>query len=250
MAQLRAQAEREIAGTVDEIYRIIADYPGRHRTLLPVAYHDYAAEADDTGAAMVARFPFASQPKLMAQFPFAHQLEMRHTVRDGRFTIRTKILSECAERLPVAIGFHPYFRLAGTRREEWTLRLAAREHNELNERNLPTGKVSPLPPDFSFALANRFLDDVYTALDRDANGSARFEIRSERGGIGLNFGPNYPVAVVYAPTGHDFVCIEPMAAITNAFNSAHAGAYGGLQHVEPFGSWEEEFSMDLRRLEL
>ena len=56
MAQLRAQAEREIAGTVDEIYRIIADYPGRHRTLLPAAYHDYMAEVDDAGAATVVRW--------------------------------------------------------------------------------------------------------------------------------------------------------------------------------------------------
>jgi aldose 1-epimerase len=202
--------------------------------------------ADDRGATMIARFPFASHPKLMAQFPFAHQIEMRHTVCDGRLTIRTTILSECAEPLPVAVGFHPYFRLPDGRRDNWTLRLAAREHNELNELNIPTGKVSPLPSDLSFGLADRFLDDVYTGLTREAAGSARFEIRSEHGSIGVDFGPSYPVAVVYAPPGHDFVCIEPMAAITNAFNAAHAGAYRGLQHVDPFGSWEEEFSVEPR----
>ena len=56
MAQLQAQAEREIAGTADDVYRIIADYAGRHRALMPAAYHDYAVEKDDAGTATVVRW--------------------------------------------------------------------------------------------------------------------------------------------------------------------------------------------------
>ena len=46
---------------------------------------------------------------------------------------------------------------------------------------------------------------------------------------------------MYAPEGRDFICIEPMAAITNAFNLAHAGSYEGLQYIAPQGRWKEEF---------
>lgn len=199
--------------------------------------------ADERGATAIAKFRFTSDPKLMAQFPFAHHLEMRHTVRDGGLHIGTKLISDCAEALPVAIGFHPYFRLPKTERDDWTVRLAARQHNELNELNIPTGKTSALSPGHAVELKSCFLDDVYTDLVREPDGLARFRVDSERSSLAVDFGPNYTVAVVYAPA-HNFVCIEPMAAITNAFNASHAGLYKELQYVEPYGCWEEEFSVE------
>jgi aldose 1-epimerase len=47
--------------------------------------------------------------------------------------------------------------------------------------------------------------------------------------------------VVYAPKGQDFICFEPMAAITNAFNLAHAGLYKELQSIPPAATWTESF---------
>jgi aldose 1-epimerase len=44
-----------------------------------------------------------------------------------------------------------------------------------------------------------------------------------------------------APTAKGFVAFEPMAAITNALNLAHRGAYKELQSIPPGGSWEESF---------
>ena len=48
------------------------------------------------------------------------------------------------------------------------------------------------------------------------------------------FGPNYKVAVVWAPKPpagqeRNFICFEPMVGITNAINMAHKGTYAELQ---------------------
>ena len=59
--------------------------------------------------------------------------------------------------------------------------------------------------------------------------------------ISLIYGPKYTVAIVYAPPGKDFICFEPMSAITNAFNLAHAGAYKELQSIPVGGTWRESF---------
>jgi aldose 1-epimerase len=59
--------------------------------------------------------------------------------------------------------------------------------------------------------------------------------------ITVTYGPKYTVAVVYAPKGQDFICFEPMAAITNAFNLAHAGLYKELQSIPPAATWTESF---------
>ena len=39
----------------------------------------------------------------------------------------------------------------------------------------------------------------------------------------------------------NFICIEPMAGITNALNLAHRGAYKELQSIPPGGTWQESF---------
>jgi len=53
--------------------------------------------------------------------------------------------------------------------------------------------------------------------------------------------------VVYAPLptaaspDRSFVCFEPMAGITNAFNLAHRGVYKELQQIPPGQTWRESF---------
>jgi aldose 1-epimerase len=59
------------------------------------------------------------------------------------------------------------------------------------------------------------------------------------------FGPNFRAVVIFAPRPaageRGFICIEPMAGITNALNLAHAGVYKDLQSIAPGGTWQESF---------
>jgi hypothetical protein len=50
------------------------------------------------------------------------------------------------------------------------------------------------------------------------------------------FGPNYKVAVVWAPKPpagqeRNFICFEPMVGVTNAVNMAHKGTYSEFLSV-------------------
>ena len=197
-------------------------------------------KATDNGAEAVSKLNFTSYPKLMAQFPFAHSLEMRHLLEDGRLRVSLRIASECAGRMPVSIGFHPYYTIPNTHRDSWRLTLAARTHFELNRNQIPTGSTTPLEQS-SVDVKTVDLDDVYSDLERNGDGEARFELRSHDASLEFGFGPQYKVAVVYAPQARDFVCLEPMAAITDALNLSRNGAGVELQTIEPGGSWQEEF---------
>ena len=58
------------------------------------------------------------------------------------------------------------------------------------------------------------------------------------------YGQGFDTAVVYAPKRSDdqaFICFEPMAGITNAYNLAARGVYGDLQTIEPGRSWAASF---------
>jgi aldose 1-epimerase len=195
--------------------------------------------ADAQSAWASSRLEFWRHPDWMAQFPFAHSIQMTHRLSRGALEVRVAVENLSQQPMPLSIGFHPYFAIPD--RDEWRLHLAAREHVLLSERLIPTGEVEPVRLPDPMSLRGAHLDDVFTSLVRDANGHAVFW--AERGAqrISLSYGTKYPVAVVFAPPGRDFVCFEPMTAITDAFNLAHRTKYSGLQTVPPGGAWEESF---------
>jgi aldose 1-epimerase len=197
-------------------------------------------EATPDGARLVSRIHFSSRPCLISQFPFAHTLEMRHLLRDGRLRITLRISNECVEPFPVSIGFHPYYVIPETRRDDWRLQLAARTRFELNGNQMPTGITTPVEQR-DLAVKEVELDDVFSGLVRNEQGEAHFSISCNVGSLKTGFGPHYKVAVVYAPRTHDFVCIEPMATITNALNLRYEGLDVDLPMVEPGSCWEESF---------
>jgi aldose 1-epimerase len=211
-----------------------------HGLLLFEAWKVERAEATASGATVLSSFDFARSPKLMAQFPFAHRLEMTHTLANGRLHVSTKIISQCEEPIPVSLGFHPYFAIPGSTRNEWNLRLPAKQHVVLNDKNIPTGELRPVG-ESSVEVSKVELDDVYSGLIRGDDGQVRFLLRARQGQLEVGFGPLYTTAVIYAPRTGDFLCIEPMAAITNALNLTHDGLYHELQSVAPGGTWQEEF---------
>jgi aldose 1-epimerase len=186
---------------------------------------------------VTSRLEFWRFPDWMAQFPFAHSIEITHRLGGGALEVETTVENHSAEPMPLSLGFHPYYQLTdSSSREEWTLYLAAREHVTLSDKMVPTGERTPLSLRNPFPLAGQSLDDVLTDLTGE-----EFSVRGREQRIRVRFGPKYPVAVVYAPSNGSFVCFEPMSAQTNAFNLTHAGFAVGLQFVAPGEAWRESF---------
>ena len=180
--------------------------------------------------------------------------------------------------MPVSIGYHPYFKLTDSPRDEWSISLPARTRWLLSSQKVPTGETEPAEGFFTNgrgALRDYNLDDVFTDLVRDARGRATTTVQGRGQRIDVSVGPNYKALVVYSPnplnTGRgsqipppdpnrpapsaapaprppanplatpDFICVEPMVAISNALNLAHKGVYRELQSIAPGASWRESF---------
>jgi aldose 1-epimerase len=200
-----------------------------------------ATGADDNGAWVTSRLEFWRYPDLMAQFPFAHNIEMTYRLQDGGLEVHTAIENLSNEPMPLSIGFHPYFRLGDTHRDTWRVHVAARDHVVLSDALIPTGEMKPVDLTDPVSLAGTQLDDVFTNLVRESDGRANFWVESGAERISVMYGPKYKVAVIYAPPGKDYVCFEPMTAVTNAFNLAHQGKYRELDYIAPRTKWEESF---------
>lgn len=199
------------------------------------------ASADEHSAWATSRLEFWKHPEMMAQFPFAHTITMTYRLARGEVEVETILDNLSTDPMPVAIGFHPYFRLDDAPRDQWKVHLAARDHLLLNNLTIPTGESKPVEFADPYPLAGGQLDDVFSSLTPDPDGSVRFWAEGERERITVTYGAHYPVAVVYAPPGREFLCFEPMSAVTNGFNLAHAGVYRDLQSIPPGGQWKESF---------
>lgn len=198
-----------------------------------------SVDADSECAATACRLEFWKYPELMTHFPFAHEIRMTYRLAGGTLQVEVAIENLCDQPLPVAVGHHPYFQLHDVPRNEWRVHIAARDHLVLDEFLIPTGERRPVEFADPHPLQARPLDDVFANLIREPDGTAQFRVMGGREQITVTYGPNYRVAIVYAPQGRDFICFEPMAAITNAFNLAHSGAYTELQSIPPGGQWRE-----------
>jgi aldose 1-epimerase len=183
----------------------------------------------------------------MKQFPFAHTVEMTHRLAGGILDVRTRIDNLSVEAMPVAIGFHPYFELADSPRDDWTIAIGAKTRWLLSPGKVPTGETEAIerlfPDPQAIPLRDYELDDVFGDLQRDESGRATMSVRGKRQRIDVVFGPNFRAAVVYAPRDRNFICFEPMAGITDSMNLAQRGLYDELQHVPPGGTWHESFSV-------
>jgi len=161
----------------------------------------------------------ASSASLMVEggadeWPWHYLAEQHLQLGPGALSIRLSIENLAQSPMPVMLGLHPYFcdpdqvQLQATTPSVWLT----------DNASLPTEEVAT-PPDWSFDPARAItavpLDHCFT----NWNGTAvlrwpdhRVEIRAT----------NCCCLHVYAPSGRDFFCVEPLSAAVGALNRNEA----------------------------
>jgi aldose 1-epimerase len=138
-------------------------------------------------AAIGARLDFGAHDELLAAFPFPHDLRVEAELAVDTLTVATTVVATGDVGVPVSFGWHPYLRLPGVPREEWTVELAVKTRALLDERGIPTGseepaEVSPGP------LGARGYDDLFTVLTE----SPRFALEGSGRRIEVELGEATP----------------------------------------------------------
>jgi aldose 1-epimerase len=159
-------------------------------------------KADRNAAWVTSRLDFYRQPLYMAQWPFAHTISLTYKISGGVVEVQTKIDNLSNEPMPVAIGFHPSYWLTDSTRDEWTLSVGAKTHWLLAENKVPTGVTEPItnffPDPKNVSLKDYALDDVFSDLERDADGRATMTVKGKQQQLEVKFGPKYKAAVLWS----------------------------------------------------
>ncbi len=106
---------------------------------------------------------------------------------------------------------------------------------------LPTGQVLPVagtPFDFraGAALGDRYLDDCFTALDRDTAGTVVCEVSDPAAGYGLRItsaSQHIGAIQTFTAPGRPFVVVEPQFNLANPYGAEWAGRDTGMVLLPP-----------------
>ena len=197
--------------------------------------------ADDQHAWVTSRLEFWRDPKMMANWPFAHDYEMTYRLADGSLEVSVSVRNLSDQPMPLVIGFHPYFVMPGVSRDSCVAHIPARLRVAVDDKLCATGEMLPNTLPDPTPLAGHKLDDGFNDLIRNSDGTSTFWLEGGGRRIEVQFGPKWQVGIVYAPPGHEYICFEPMAGITNAVNLGAEGKYPELQTVAPGTVWTERF---------
>jgi galactose mutarotase-like enzyme len=211
------------------IHGLVAAHPGWVVT---------RAAADGAASLLSARLDLFADREVLRLFPFPHLLEIDVRLAGAQVTLTTTLRATGEVPVPVSFGYHPYFRLPGAPASDWEISLPVRARVKTDDRLIPTGVSEPVRIEPG-PLGERSFDDGYDALEEPA----RFVAVGGGRRLTVDFVDGYPVAVVFRPPEGEFICFEPMTAVTNALVSG----VPGLRTVEPGGCFTATFSISVER---
>ena len=137
----------------------------------------------------------------MAQFPFAHTIEMTYRLHEGDLQIETVLKNlVCGGRCLCRSDSIRISKLTDAPRDQWKAHLPAREHVVLSKVLVPTGETKKMDLADPFPLVG---PSSWTTCSQALLRNAEFSVEGVKQKISVVYGPKYPVAVAYAPPGKE-----------------------------------------------
>ncbi|MDP6690204.1 MAG: aldose 1-epimerase [Alphaproteobacteria bacterium] len=160
-------------------------------------------------------------------WPFPYLAEQTYRLDDAGLSIDLRLVNLAERPMPAGLGLHPYFPATPESRIEAKVDGVWLTDDEV----MPTA-WSPLPADWDLpkgcTITGLGCDNLFTGWD----GMARISWPERNLGLSMQASANLGYLVVYAPTGEDFFCAEPVSHLTDAFNSVEDAGVVVLQAGE------------------
>jgi aldose 1-epimerase len=187
------------------------------------------------GARLTARFDAGHDDVVMASFPFPHVLGVVAAVTPHRLEVTVSVTATGRTKVPVAFGWHPYFRLPDEDPYDLRVELPSWRRLQLDDRMLPTG-ASVREPASTTTLPVGGLDHAFALPTRHRAMTLQGRSRS----LTLTPGGGYRYAQVYNPAGTPVVALEPMVAPIAGLGT------DATPLVAPGDTYTARFRVDLR----
>lgn len=156
-------------------------------------------------------------------YPFQVSLYVTYTLNALGFSIEFKTVNTGDKNAPIALGWHPYFKL-GESIKGCTLTAGGGSYIPVGEDMNPTGDIESVAGSEFDYTKGIVVDDqeVDIAVSTAKDGIARLGKRNRE--IEFYFDPEmFPYTQLFIPPDRKSIAIEPITAATNAFNMPEMG---------------------------
>jgi aldose 1-epimerase len=153
-------------------------------------------------------------------YPFAFDMNIRYRLEAGsRLTIITTVHNRSGRNIPMADGWHPYFKL-GESIDTATLQINSKKEVEFNDLLIPTRKIISNNKWFKAAsLKDVSLDNCFELMPDEP--LPHCTLSDPALGVALYIYPDrsYPYLQVYTPPHRKSIAIENLSSAPDAFNN-------------------------------
>jgi len=146
-----------------------------------------------------------------ADWPWRYRAVQLFELENRRLRVSLSVENLNPEPMPVGLGFHPYFPRTPNCRLHTSVAKRWRLDSEL--LSVSCEDLDPVIESVSFEPAQT-LDAVFS----DWNQAATIELADTGVRIRITAGGGFEHLVVYSPADVDFVCVEPVSNVPDAFN--------------------------------
>jgi aldose 1-epimerase len=196
-----------------------------HGILYDAIFDVLETSADEKGCTVTLRYQYDGN---INGYPFPYNCTVKYCLAgENKLSIQTHVSNPAAASLPIPIadGWHPYFRLGG-KVDSWWLEIASDKMLEYDEDLIPTGSYVQ---NGSF-FPGRLIGD--TRLDNGfllrGTVSPYCTLKNELLSIEFLAATNYPYLQLYIPDDRKSIAIENLSSAPDAFNNGL-----GLTVLEP-----------------
>lgn len=176
--------------------------------------------ADDTSGSLLMEYIYKKEDD---GYPFDYCCQVRYTLFAGNtLEVVTSVTNLDTMTIPLADGWHPYFRLGG-RVDDWQLQFHSEAIVEFDARLVPTGRLLQYDVfDQPRQVDDTFLDNCFVL--KPGIVSPACEIYNPANGLRVSFFPDasYPYLQIYTPATRESIAIENLSGAPNCFNN-HMG---------------------------
>jgi aldose 1-epimerase len=191
-----------------------------------------SVDAGDDGARV--RFGHGGlRPGAHPGYPFALDLEVLFTLHAGGLDLEARMRNAGEQAAPCFFGWHPYLRLRKDGIDECELQLPARQVIHTDDKLIPLPGTQALQaldaaPQFDFRHPRRIggcvMDTGFAVPQADADGRIRPRLRDPGSGLAVSVWQQSGITLAFTgdtlagAAARRSIALEPMEAMTNAFN--------------------------------
>jgi aldose 1-epimerase len=182
--------------------------------------------ADDAQASVTLRYQFKREDP---GYPYEYNCEVRYTLFSRSILqVETIVLNLDSLSIPLADGWHPYFKLGGDV-DNYELQVSTESMLEFDEHLLPTGALVPENTlTEGILIGNRQFDNCYEVKPVAQRPAAVLYNPANAVFVSIFTNSRYPYIQIYTPHHRKSIAIENLSAAPDCFNNGM-----GLQLLTP-----------------